>query len=277
MSRGLAVALIVLAFLRKLLMTSNQSQSLLRHWLSIAVKLSKRRKLIHSLGGDQSRQIGFTSMVTFSSNGDSRLVQVRAIGGRFPYYGALETSPVLSLDSFHAGANALVDENVLLQFYAKVGDRIKLGDQEFRIIGSLRKIPGESLAFSLISPRVYIPLAYLDRTKLIQKGSVVRYRVFFKFADGTQVDRIIKEIAPQLSRLQLEADTVSRRTSSIAANMENLSRFLRLAVFVAVPESELPASPMSTPRKRLKLRRCCAVSAPGRGKPFRFTYCSCFS
>ena len=77
-------------------------------------------------------------------------------------------------------------------------------------------------------------MAYLDRTKLIQKGSVVRYRVFFKFADGTQVDRIIKEIAPQLSRLQLEADTVSRRTASIAANMENLSRFLRLAVFVAV-------------------------------------------
>ncbi|HEX6767860.1 MAG TPA: FtsX-like permease family protein, partial [Candidatus Binatia bacterium] len=236
----LAVALVVLAFsFRENLLASIRSQS--KSLLGADLALDSREpfskddeKLIHSLGGDQSRQVGFTSMVTFSANGESRLVQVRAIGGRFPYYGALETTPALSLESFHSGANALVDENVLLQFNAKVGDGIKLGDQEFRILGSLRKIPGESLAFSLISPRIYIPLAYLDRTKLIQKGSVVRYRVFFKFAEGTQVDRIVKEIAPQLPRLQLDADTVSRRTESIAANMENLSRFLRLAVFVAV-------------------------------------------
>ena len=236
----LAVALVVLAFsFRENLLASIQSQS--KSLLGADLAIDSREpfskddeSLVHSLGGDQSRQVGFTSMVTFSANGDSRLVQVRAIGGGFPYYGALETVPPLSLDSFHSGANALVDENVLLQFNAKVGDGIKLGDQEFRIIGGLRKIPGESLAFSLISPRVYIPLAYLDRTKLIQKGSVVRYRVFFKFAAETPVDRIVKEIAPQLQRLHLEADTVSRRTASIAANMENLSRFLRLAVFVAV-------------------------------------------
>ena len=236
----LAVALVVLAFsFRENLLASirSQSKSLLGADLAIDSRepfSQEDEKLIHSLGGDQSRQVGFTSMVSFSDNGDSRLVQVRAISGRFPYYGALETVPALSLESFHSGANALVDENVLLQFNAKVGDDIKLGDQEFRIVGSLRKIPGESLAFSLISPRVYIPFAYLDRTKLIQKGSVVRYRVFFKFAAETQVDRVVKEIAPQLKRLQLEADTVSRRTESIAANMENLSRFLRLAVFVAV-------------------------------------------
>ena len=90
---------------------------------------------------------------------------------KFPYYGALETEPALSLESFHAGANALVDENVMLQFNAKVGDRIKVGDSSSRIAGSLRKIPGETLAFSLISPRVYIPMEYLDRTQLVQKGS----------------------------------------------------------------------------------------------------------
>jgi len=237
---ALAVALVVLAFsFRENLLASihAQSKSLLGADLALDSRESFSREdedLIHSLGGDQSRQVGFTSMLTFSANGESRLVQVRAIGGRFPYYGALETTPALSLVSFHSAPNALVDENVLLQFAAKVGDNIKLGDQEFRIVGSLRKIPGESLAFSLISPRVYIPLAYLDRTKLIQKGSVVRYRVFFKFAAGTQVDRIVKEITPQLQRLKMEADTVSKRTASIAANMENLSRFLRLAVFVAV-------------------------------------------
>lgn len=236
----LAVALVVLAFsFRESLLASIQAQS--KSLLGADLALESREpfskddeSLFRSLGGDQSKQVGFSSMATFPSSGDSRLVQVRAIGGRFPYYGAIETTPPLSLEVFHLSANALVDENVLLQFNAKVGDFIKLGNQEFRILGSLRKIPGETLAYSLISPRVYIPLAYLERTQLIQKGSVVRYRVFFKFADGTEVERVLQEIAPQLRRLQLDADTVRKRTESIAANMENLSRFLRLAVFVAV-------------------------------------------
>ncbi|MEA2659722.1 MAG: putative transport system permease protein, partial [Candidatus Binatota bacterium] len=41
-------------------------------------------------------------------------------------------------------------------------------------------------------------------------------------------------VAPQLQRLQLQADTVSRRMTSIASSMENLGRYLQLAVFIAV-------------------------------------------
>ena len=110
----------------------------------------------------------------------------------------------------------------MLQFNAQVGDRLKIGDYEFRIAGRLRKIPGETLAFSLISPRVYIPMAYLDHTELLQKGSLVRYRVYFKLRPNTDVDALVSNLAPKLQRLRLQADTVSRRSESIAASMENL-------------------------------------------------------
>ena len=173
-------------------------------------------------------------MAYFPGSGASRLVQVRAISGKFPYYGALETEPPSAVQQFQDGPNALVDENVMLQFNARIGDRLKIGDQEFRIAGKLRKIPGETLAFSLISPRVYIPIAYLDGTQLIQRGSLVRYRVYFKLDAQTDVDQLVQRISPDLQRLQLQADTVSRRTAAIAAAIENLSRYLRLAVFVAV-------------------------------------------
>src|SRR5215813_5371586 len=180
------------------------------------------------LGADQSRQIGFTSMAYFPGSGASRPVQVRAISGKFPYYGALETEPPCAVQQFQNGPNALVDENVMLQFNARIGDRLKIGDREFRIAGKLRKIPGETLAFSLISPRVYIPLAYLDGTQLIQRGSLIRYRVYFKLDGQTDVDQLVQRISPDLQRLQLQADTVSRRTAAIAAAIENLSRYLRL-------------------------------------------------
>jgi putative ABC transport system permease protein len=236
----LAVASVALAFsFRENLLASVQAQS--KSLLGADLALESREafsaedeKLFASLGGDQSRQVGFSSMAYFSASGESRLVQVRAINGKFPYYGALETEPPFSFSLFAKGANALVDENVMLQFNAKVGDRVKIGNFEFAIAGSLRKIPGESLAFSLISPRIYIPMEYLDRTQLVQKGSLVRYRVFFKFDGHQDVDKLVAKLTPTLQQLRLEADTVSKRAASVAGAMENLSRYLRLAVFVAV-------------------------------------------
>src|SRR5262244_2561477 len=236
----LSVASIVIAFSFRANVQSSvqaQSKSLLGADLAIDGRepfSPEAESLIRSIGGDQSRQISFSSMAYFSDTGASRLVQVRALSGAFPYYGALETEPATAAKEFQRGANALVDENVMLQFNARVGDRLRIGDQNFSIAGKLRKIPGESLAFSLISPRVYIPLAYLDAAQLIQRGSLIRYRVYFKLDGQTDVDQLMQRISPDLQRLQLQADTVSRRTAAIAAAIENLSRYLRLAVFVAV-------------------------------------------
>jgi putative ABC transport system permease protein len=190
--------------------------------------------LIRSLGGDQSRQIGFSSMAYFPGSGKSRLVQVRALSGQFPYYGALETEPASAVKDFRDGANALIDKNLMLQFDARVGDRVRIGEHEFRIAGKLRKIPGEPVAFSLISPRVYVPMASLDGSNLLQRGSLVRYRVYFKFDSRVDVDQLVQRIGPDLQRLSLRADTVSRRMESISTSIENLSRYLRLAVFIAV-------------------------------------------
>ncbi len=214
-----------------------QSKSLLGADLAIDSRQTfseSSEALIASLGGEQSRQIGFASMAYFPASGDARLVQVRAVSGNFPFYGALETEPKSAVGDFQRGSHALVDENVMLQFNARVGDRLRIGDGEFVIKGKLRKIPGETLAFSLISPRVYIPLSRLDQTQLIQKGSLVRYRVYFKLSPEMNVDAWVEKMTPELQRLGLEADTVRRRTATIALAMENLSRYLRLAVFVAV-------------------------------------------
>lgn len=236
----LAVASVVAVFsFRENLQSSIQTQS--KGLLGADLSLDSREAftpddeaLFRSIGGDQSRQIGFSSMAYFSRSGDSRLVQVRAISGAFPYYGALEAEPAYSPAAFHGRPSALVDENVMLQFNARVGDLIKIGEQEFRIAGKLRKIPGETLAFSLISPRIYIPLRYLDQTGLLQKGSLVRHRVYFKLPAGANVDALVSKLQPDLERLRLQADTVSRRARSIAASTENLARYLTLAVFVAV-------------------------------------------
>src|SRR6266478_5855422 len=236
----LGVLSVVVAFSFRDNVTSSiglQSKSLLGADLALDSRqpfTSEDEALIRSLGGDQSRQIGFSSMAYFPANGQSRLVQVRAVSGKFPYYGALETEPASAVENLREGAKALVDENLMLQINARIGDRVKIGEQEFQIAGKLRKIPGEPVAFSLISPRVYVPMTYLEGSSLLERGSLVRYRVYFQFDSKMDVDQLVLRIAPQLQRLDLRADTVARRMEAISTSVENLSRYLRLAVFIAV-------------------------------------------
>ncbi|HXG21233.1 MAG TPA: FtsX-like permease family protein [Methylomirabilota bacterium] len=189
---------------------------------------------IAAIGGAQAREVRANSMAYFPKAGGTRLVQVRALDGAFPYYGVLETEPVTAGDSFRTGPYALVDESLLYQFDAQVGDTIKLGAFSFTIVGRLKKIPGEAGAASLIGPRVYIPLAYLSHTGLIQAGSMVTYRVYFKLPDEVDPDRLLDTLRPHLHRYRLEGDTVKKRAASIGKIMENLSRFLNLTGFIAL-------------------------------------------
>lgn len=217
--------------------TREQSKSLLGADLALASRepfSPDAEALIRSIGGDQSREVAFSSMAFFPEAGAARLVQVRAIDGNFPYYGKLETEPAQARDRFRTGPNALVDETLMLQFNVRPGQTIKIGDQEFHIAGKLRKIPGESIAFSLIAPRVYVGLNSLDQTPLQQRGSLVRYRVLFKLDPRLDVDQLVQTIAPQLEQLHLQFDTVQRRTTAVYRAMENFARYLGLAVFVAV-------------------------------------------
>src|SRR5690606_24815318 len=122
--------------------------------------------LLDSLGGDVSRRVSFASMAFFPRTGDTRLVTVRAIEGDYPYYGAVLTRPASAARTYLGGKEALVDGTLMQQFGVAVGDSVRIGDEAYRVAGSLERSPRESEAISLFSARVYIPLAHLDRTLL---------------------------------------------------------------------------------------------------------------
>ena len=127
------------------------------------------QKLANSLGDRRSEERSFTSMIYFPKNAGSRLVQVRALSGEFPYYGDLETAPVTAARSFRTMQGALVDQTLMLQFNAKPGDSVRVGNTNFAIAGSLISAPGQTGLSASVAPIVYIPLQYLQQTGLSQK------------------------------------------------------------------------------------------------------------
>ncbi|MEW6303804.1 MAG: FtsX-like permease family protein [Verrucomicrobiota bacterium] len=186
-----------------------------------------------SFGGEQSFVVNFSSMLGFE-NGQARLVQVRAIEGGFPFYGQLETEPASAAQSFRTGGGALVEDSLLAQYNVQVGDTVRIGGLTTRVAGRLLAVPGETVAFATFAPRVYIPLDDLRRSNLIQPGSLVRFRMYFRFGPEVNVKELVEQVGPQLEADRLSYDTVEERQKDLGRAMSNLYQYLSLTGFVAL-------------------------------------------
>jgi putative ABC transport system permease protein len=215
----------------------HQAKTLLGADLVIRARQSfndQAERLLTKVGGEQSREISFSSMVLFPKNGGTRLVQVRALEEGFPFYGEMETEPPAAIWEFRRGPMALVEESLLLQFDAHVGDAIKVGAFTYRIAGRLRKVPGETVATGIVGARVYIPKQYLSQTRLLQQGSTATYKVFFRLPAQANVESLVKRLEPELLKLRLDSETVQQRKANLGRSLENAYDYLNLVGFVAL-------------------------------------------
>src|ERR1700761_9138981 len=135
--------------------------------------------LADSVPNRHSEECSFASMVSFLRSGESRLGQIRALEGDFPYYGDLETTPSTAGIDFREKREALVDKTLLLQYGAHPGDSIRVGELSFVIAGSLDKAPGRNEISLTVAPPVYIPLRYMEPAGLLKKGSRVDYQYYY--------------------------------------------------------------------------------------------------
>ena len=222
--------------------------------------------LIDSLGGEQARRLSFSSMASFPTATGTRLATIRAVEPGYPFYGAVGTRPDSAASTYFDGRNALVDGALLTQFGVDVGDSIRIGTYNYRIAGELVKMPRESGIASSFSPRVYIPYTEVDTT-LFGAGARAEYEVYFKFADGRDVEALDERLDPFLSRQEVGSDTVEEAVGNWQEGLGNLYRFLSLVGFVALLLGSLGvASAVHVYIRRriasIAVLRC--VGAPGR-------------
>ncbi|MET1054919.1 MAG: FtsX-like permease family protein [Pedobacter sp.] len=190
--------------------------------------------MLDTLGNQRAKQLDFASMLYFIKNQGSRLVQIKALEGNYPFYGKLETTPAAAAGAIKNGRNALVDRTVMLQFKAKPGDSIRVGKVSFAIAGYLDNAPGQTGFSTTISPVVYIPLQYLAETGLATFGSRIHYSYFYQFNNPAQLGPLLKKIRPVLDKEGLDHETVESKKRDTGRSFQDLSRFLALAGFVAL-------------------------------------------
>jgi putative ABC transport system permease protein len=194
--------------------------------------------LLARLGGETVREVAFASMLAVPDAAGavaaSRLVTVRATDQEYPFYGDAVSIPATARAELGDRASVLVEETLMTQFGLVPGSKVRLGRKEFRVAGALRKLPGESAAVAMLSPRVLVDRAGLEGAGLLGTGSLARYRTHFRFAEGTDVEALVKRERDALRALRLNPDTVEERKRELGRALENVNAFLRLTGLVAL-------------------------------------------
>ncbi|WP_421775197.1 ABC transporter permease [Gracilimonas sp.] len=194
------------------------------------------QQVLDSLGGEVTTGLGFNSMAFFPKNGNTRLSQITAFEGDFPYYGDLVTEPVSAADVFQQNQSALVDEPIMRLFGIEPGDSVKIGQVTYKIEGAIIDVPGQPVAASFFGPRIFIPKENVEETGLLQRGSRLEYLSYHKFPEGTDmeyVDDRLDQLRDE-QNLRFGYDTVDEREEEVGEAILYLSNFLNLIGFIAL-------------------------------------------
>jgi putative ABC transport system permease protein len=168
---------------------------------------------------------------------DQALVEVKAIDGAYPLFGAIALTkaaagPLQQADGVYGG---WAEPELLLRLGLKVGETIRLGAAEIAIRGVIANEPDRlaSGSFSL-GPRLMITRAALDESGLIQPGSLINwhYRVRLPGAPG---DPAVTAIADAAGRDFPSAAWQTRTRADAAPGLrDNIRRFAEFLTLVGL-------------------------------------------
>lgn len=165
----------------------------------------------------------------------SRLLEVRAVGLGFPFYGRAVTSPAAAWAALDTGRVAVVDTSVLVALNARLGDTLALGNARFTIAGTVGDIPGHmSGGVNAFGSQIYIPIRYLQDTGLIVFGSRVSYGALLRFDDARATRRFEDRHIRLFERERIRSATADDVEGDITEALRNLSNFLQFVGLIAL-------------------------------------------
>ena len=185
-------------------------------------------------GHELSTVTNLVSMASAPASQLVRMVQLRAITGRYPFYGSVDTKPAGVWQRIGQGHYAVVDPALMLQLKARVGDTLVLGNAKFTIAGTIDKMPSDFTFRSALGPRVVIGGQYLDETGLVRFGSLSQRQAFLTFSDEKALDKFVNARRTIFRANLIDYDTAREQSQNLAQALSALTRFLGLVGLAAL-------------------------------------------
>jgi putative ABC transport system permease protein len=171
---------------------------------------------------------------------NASLVELKAVDASYPLTGEIKLDPdhgLLTALASPEGAYGAVAEPVLLaRLNIAVGDKIKMGDADFQITGTIASEPdklGASLGFG---PRIIITNGALRRSGLVQPGSLVRWHYRVKLDEPSErgMAEFVAETRQRFPDAGWEIRTRDKASPQLERNVRRFTQFLTLVGLTAL-------------------------------------------
>jgi putative ABC transport system permease protein len=189
---------------------------------------------LRSTGVGITQSTQFASMALIARTGATRLVQVRAVGPSYPFYGEITSDPAGAWPALYTDRYAVVDPALLLSLGARPGDTLSLGMGRFVVTGTLKSVPGEVGISASVQPRVYIPDKYLVETGLLVFGSRADYETLVKLPPSLSTTRFVGRFRDRLSHANVRLRTVAENEYNLTQAIDQLRDFLAVVGLVSL-------------------------------------------
>ena len=196
------------------------------------------RKAASAPGLRRTETVELDSMIRVGAGGDAalKLGELRALGAGFPLRGSFRivdsSKQERDADAIPQSGTAWMSRAGADTLGATIGDDVVIGDSTLRLAALVLQEPDASLDYFNVAPKVFLNLADLPATGLVQQGSRVRYRLVIA-GDATAADRFVRTVKPALARGQ-RLETIGQARPEVRSALDRAGRFLGLAALVSV-------------------------------------------
>ena len=196
------------------------------------------RKAASAPGLRRTETVELDSMIRVGDGSDAalKLGELRALGAGFPLRGSFRivdsSKQERDADAIPQSGTAWMSRAGADTLGAAIGDDVAIGDSTLRLAALVLQEPDASLDYFNVAPKVFLNLADLPATGLVQQGSRVRYRLVIA-GDATAADRFVRTVKPALARGQ-RLETIGQARPEVRSALDRAGRFLGLAALVSV-------------------------------------------
>ena len=192
-----------------------------------------------------ARQIAVRELATVVSlpgsadaPGPSALVQLKAVGDSYPFYGEVATTPRQPLASLLDPEGVLVAPELAGKLHLTEGKLLRIGGKDFTVRGQVLTEPDKVNVSFTLGPRVMVSLAGFERTGLEAFGSRVDRIVLVKLgnavgaAETEAAAKTLRAATTETSGVRIQ--TYADAQPLLRDGLKRTSRFLGLIALVSL-------------------------------------------
>jgi putative ABC transport system permease protein len=174
----------------------------------------------------------FYSVVRSPEGEGTLLADLKLVSSEYPFYGQVKLASGRPFRSVLAPGAAIVEQTLLDRLSLKIGDRLHVGEATLTIRDVVVREPDRPVNFLSFGPRIILDAKDLDKLSLLQRGSRVRYYLLLKVPEGTDLERMAKDLRSVALAGQERVETYRTARSRIKRFFDNFLFFLALiAIF----------------------------------------------